>query len=174
MCTGRLIWGFSGLRYHFVRNHMSQLILLTMTDEFISSTRIFHFKNSAHMLTLYQLVATFPVFRKPLHTVWTQIRHDLDPNSQYFDIKNCFEKVDIKKSADIKKAIKNYPAFLYLLGNLHAFCCPLIFSKSTFFEKFFQKYHQSVKQFGSRSGPTFLSKLFAKVIPQMAQVGQEL
>ena len=43
------------------------------------------------------------------------------------------------------------------------------FSKSTFFEKFFQKYQQSVKQFGSRSGPTFCrvwsgSKLSAKVI----------
>ena len=29
------------------------------------------------------------------------------------------------------------------------------FFKNNFFEKFFQEYHQSVKQFGSRSGPTF-------------------
>ena len=43
------------------------------------------------------------------------------------------------------------------------------FSKSIFFEKLFQEYHQSVKQFGSTSSPTvcrawFGSKLFAKVI----------
>ena len=28
-------------------------------------------------------------------------------------------------------------------------------SKSTFFKIFFQEYHQSAKQFGSRSGPTY-------------------
>ena len=49
------------------------------------------------------------------------------------------------------------------------FCSVLIFSKSNFFKNFFQEYHQSVKQFGFRSGPTFCrawsgSKLFAKVI----------
>ena len=43
------------------------------------------------------------------------------------------------------------------------------FFKINFFEKFFQECYQSVKQFGSRSGPTFCqawsgSKLFAKVI----------
>ena len=36
----------------------------------------------------------------------------------------------------------------------HVFCCLLIFFKINFFEKFFQEYHQSVKQLGSRSGPT--------------------
>ena len=30
------------------------------------------------------------------------------------------------------------------------------FFKINFFEKFFHEYHQSVKQFGSRSGPTFV------------------
>ena len=49
------------------------------------------------------------------------------------------------------------------------FCRLLIFFKIDFFKKFFQEYHQSVKQFGSRSGPTFCpawsgSKLFVKVI----------
>ena len=29
------------------------------------------------------------------------------------------------------------------------------FFKISFFEKIFQEYHQSIKQFGSRSGPTF-------------------
>ena len=53
-------------------------------------------------------------------------------------------------------------------------CCmllcrlPIIF-KINLSEKIFQEYHQSVKQFGSRSGPTFCrarsgSKLFAKII----------
>ena len=42
------------------------------------------------------------------------------------------------------------------------------FFKINYFKKFFQEYHQSVKQFGSRSGPTFClawsgSKLFTKV-----------
>ena len=48
---------------------------------------------------------------------------------------------------------------------LHAFCHP----KSTFSKKFFQKYHQSVKLFGSRSAQIFCrswswSKQFAKEI----------
>ena len=34
------------------------------------------------------------------------------------------------------------------------FCGLLIFFNFNFFEKFFQEYHQSVKQFGSRSEPT--------------------
>ena len=45
---------------------------------------------------------------------------------------------------------------LCILGNFACFCCRLlIFFKINFFEKFFPEYHQSVKQFGSRSGPTF-------------------
>ena len=56
-----------------------------------------------------------------------------------------------------------------LLGN---FACPFVvcrfFFKFNFFKKFFQEYHPSVEQFGSRSGPTICrawsgSKLFAKV-----------
>ena len=35
------------------------------------------------------------------------------------------------------------------------FCFLHFFFKIKFFEKFFQEYYQSVKQFGSRSGPTF-------------------
>ena len=35
------------------------------------------------------------------------------------------------------------------------FCRLQIFFKIIFFEKFFQEYHLSVKQIGSRSGPTF-------------------
>ena len=45
----------------------------------------------------------------------------------------------------------------------------LSFLNINFFEKFFQEFHQSVKQFGSRSGPMFCraksgSKLFVTLI----------
>ena len=57
-----------------------------------------------------------------------------------------------------------------------------LFFKLTFSKKIFQEYHQSVKQFGSRSGPTFCrawygSKLFAKVIRRQQKsplAGKEL
>ena len=49
------------------------------------------------------------------------------------------------------------------------FCRLLIFFKIDIFKKFFQDYHQSAKQFGPRSGPTFSrawsgSNLFAEII----------
>ena len=53
------------------------------------------------------------------------------------------------------------------------------FFQMNFFEKFFQEYHQSVKQFGSRSGPTFcLSGLICVQTvcegdQQMTSVGKE-
>ena len=58
---------------------------------------------------------------------------------------------------------------LCMLGILHAFCRLLIVFKINLLEKLFQEYHQSVNQFGSRSGPTLCrawsgSKLFVKVI----------
>ena len=43
-----------------------------------------------------------------------------------------------------------------MLGNFsRLFCCLLSFFIIIFSEKFFQEHDQSVKQFGSRSGPTF-------------------
>ena len=43
-----------------------------------------------------------------------------------------------------------------LLGKFsYVFCHLQIFFKNQLFKKIFQEYHQSVKQFGSRSGPTF-------------------
>ena len=57
-----------------------------------------------------------------------------------------------------------------MLGNFsQLFCRLLTFFKLNFFKKFFQEHYQSVKQFGSRSGPTLCwawsgSKLFAKII----------
>ena len=62
------------------------------------------------------------------------------------------------------------PSTLWMLGNFARFFCRLlIFFKINFSKKFFQKYHQSIKQFGSRSGLTYCqawsgSKLFAKII----------
>ena len=46
---------------------------------------------------------------------------------------------------------------LCMLGNFSCFCCPLLafFLKFTFSKNFFQEHYQSVKWFGSRSGPTF-------------------
>ena len=57
---------------------------------------------------------------------------------------------------------------IYLLGNYTCFF-RVFFFKISFCENFFQEYHKSVKQFGSRSGPTLCrvgsgSKLFTKVI----------
>ena len=65
-------------------------------------------------------------------------------------LKEFFEKVNFekKKSADYERKIQNYPACLVDI------CRQLIFFKINFFEKLFQKYHQSVIQFGIRSGPT--------------------
>ena len=57
-----------------------------------------------------------------------------------------------------------------MLGNFSRFYCRLLsFFKINFFKKFFQKHYQSVKLYGSRSGPIFCpswfgSKLFANVI----------
>ena len=57
-----------------------------------------------------------------------------------------------------------------MLGNFLCFCCRLLtFSKLSFSHKKNPKHYQSVKLFGSSSGPTFCrswseSKLFAKVI----------
>ena len=53
----------------------------------------------------------------------------------------------------------------------------LIFFKINIFDNFFQEYHQSVKQFGSRSGRTKCpawsgSKLFAKVITRRQGVNR--
>ena len=45
---------------------------------------------------------------------------------------------------------KNLVGYFLFLGKCHAFL-----SSNQLFEKIFQEYHESVKQFGSRSGPTF-------------------
>ena len=65
------------------------------------------------------------------------------------------------------------------LGNFAYFLSSAdLFQNQHFFKKFFQEYHQSVKQFGSRSGPTFCqawsgSKLFAK-LPADGTIGKEV
>ena len=43
-----------------------------------------------------------------------------------------------------------------MLGHLLCFCCRLLtFFKINVFKKIFQEHYQSIKWFGSRSGPTF-------------------
>ena len=57
---------------------------------------------------------------------------------------------------------------------MHAFCRLWIILIIFFLKNIFLEYHQSVKQFGSRSGPT---KLFAKVISRrqkLPQAGKQL
>ena len=63
------------------------------------------------------------------------------------------------------------PGKLFML-----FCYLLIFFQIDFFEKFFQEYHLSDRQIGSRSGPAFCwacsgSNLFTKVIYQQTTLG---
>ena len=73
-----------------------------------------------------------------------------------------------------QKNIKTKPTFrklsaclaIYLFACwviLHAFLSSVefLFKYNFFFKNIFQEYHQSVKQFGSRSGPAFLKKLSA-------------
>ena len=93
---------------------------------------------------------------------------------------NCLALLSLKH---IHKS--RLPLILYMLGNFSCFFFCLfcffvvygLFFKLTFSKKkkkkkkkkTFQEYHQGVKQFGFRSGPTFCrswswSKLFAKVI----------
>ena len=61
---------------------------------------------------------------------------------------------------------------------LHAFLMSADFFKINFFEKFFQEYHQNVKQIGSRSGPMFvgpdLVQTVCKSYQQTTLVGIEL
>ena len=87
---------------------------------------------------------------------------------------------------------KDHRSLIYLcfhLSFLTLACCVILnaffvvcwfFFKINLFEKLFHEYHQSVKQFGSRSGPTFSwsgSKLFATVISRKQKwplAGKEL
>ena len=77
------------------------------------------------------------------------------------------------QSLQLTRCVLNgYPRpIVFTLNSLHAFFLSFMgfLLKSNFFKEILQEYHQSVKQFGSRSGPTFCwawsgSKLFAKVI----------
>ena len=58
----------------------------------------------------------------------------------------------IKRNKIIKAADESK---LCLLGNFACFLSSADFFKINFFEKFFWEYHQSVKQFGSRSELAF-------------------
>ena len=86
-----------------------------------------------------------------------------------------WKKLILKLIRRWQKWIQNNPACLELTlfspwEIFHAFLSSAdFFQNQFFFEKFFQEYHQSVKQIESRSGPTLCwawsgSTLFAKVI----------
>ena len=75
------------------------------------------------------------------------------------DIYGCFGSTPIKP---------NYFA-CWVIVHTFVVVCKLLFSKLTFFQKFFQEHYQNVKRFGSKWGPTERrswsgSKLFAKAI----------
>ena len=52
------------------------------------------------------------------------------------------------------------PLLLSLLGICMFFLSSADFFQIQLFEKFFQEYHQSIKHFGYRSGPTFCGAFF--------------
>ena len=60
---------------------------------------------------------------------------------------------------------------------MHAFIYCLLIFQNHFFKKFFQEYHQSDKQFGSRSGPAFFfffASSGCKGYHQTTLVGKEI
>ena len=78
----------------------------------------------------------------------------------------------IYKSAHVRMVVNLLHICLTfcLLGNFACFFCLffcrlLIFFKKRFFFKFFLEYHQGVKQFGSRSGPTFCHSVGPDLCP---------
>ena len=75
------------------------------------------------------------------------ILHDFLSSSYYFQ-NQLFQK--------ILSGIQSVSRTLCMLGKFACFFYRLlIFFKINFFQKFFQEYHKSVKQFESRAGPTF-------------------
>ena len=67
----------------------------------------------------------------------------------------CNNKNMIKIAPIFSQVSMHSHTTLWFLGNFSCFCCRLLaFFKINFFKKFFYKHYQSVKRFGSRSGPT--------------------
>ena len=99
------------------------------------------------------------LFRKNLsgilsecQTVWIQIRPIILSGLIWVQtVCKGYQQMTIVRVTQ-KKNITELFAYWVIL---HAFCHLLILFKINFLEKFFQEYYQSVKQFGSRSGPTF-------------------
>ena len=74
--------------------------------------------------------------------MWIQtVLHSCNVPERIFFEKVIFEE----KSADDNKSVKNYPSCKEFTDIM--IFCPLL----NFFEKFFEKYQQSFRQFGSRS-----------------------
>ena len=81
-----------------------------------------------------------------------------------------FLRTNIIKTARIASSLDvSITLTLYILRKFHDFCRLLTFFQNDHFKTIFQGHDQSIKQFGSRSGPTLCrvwsgSKLFAKII----------
>ena len=81
--------------------------------------------------------------------------------------------VQVSESRDTRIWFNSLPDVKFYI----LFCRLLIFFNIKFIEKFFREYHQSVKQFGSRSGPTFCPnwvQTVCKGYQQKTLVGEEL
>ena len=109
----------------------------------------------------------------------TECPSDLDADclSLMLLLKEFFEKVDFENNLQTTNNPEKLPrmqrgkitndsskgsVFLYIVtkplhtGYFSGFCCRLLtIFKSNLFKKIFQEHYQSVKQLGSRSGPTF-------------------
>ena len=64
---------------------------------------------------------------------------------------DCSAETAVSSEGNASISLFNFFANLLIF---HAFCRLLIFFINIFVKKNFQEYHQSVKQFGSRSGPS--------------------
>ena len=101
----------------------------------------------------------FFLISQPKHMLWVLKRTDgsFEHPKHMFNLmgKKIITTVCIsglKKNRALVSAANFNSLNLCLLGNFSCFCRLLIFFKIIFFEKFFQKYHQSVKQFVSKHG----------------------
>ena len=117
------------------------------------------------------------------HLLITFAFNNLEPfylNPNCLTLERIFWKCKFwKRPADDNKCMKNYPVCSFELKFNTGYCRLQICFKINFFKKFFHQYHQSVKQFGSRSGPTSCrawsgSEMFAKNSQQTTQVGKLL
>ena len=102
------------------------------------------------------LLGNFHAFLSSKSTFWKntfrntiRVSNGLDPDpfSCFFCLLNFSKSTSFGNTISVKQFGSR--------SIFHDFLTPAELFKINFFEKFFQEYHQNVKQFGSRSGPTF-------------------